>query len=186
MPTSSDDLFGNPNVGAAWQRVVAVAESAIATIARLARGFAPTQRITGAISSNVPVVSEGYIESNVEVDLEKAPEGAAYEFGSGIWGTRDKKGKYPILPKPSNPTGKLIFKWENEPVGVMLGAPHTKDGKVILKKVMHPGVVAKPYLEPAFESEAGEKFMDDIDKALMDEFAAGPDEIIVSSQVLFI
>ena len=82
---------------------------------------------------------------NVVVDLQRAPYGAAYEFGSGIHSTAGKVGKYRI-PKEGS-TSVLVFPWN---------PPENPEGREIwsFTKVMHPGVEGKPYLRPTITAEA--------------------------------
>lgn len=86
---------------------------------------------------------------SIDVDLEKAPQARAFEFGSGIHATQGQKGKYSIDPVKAT---ALVFHWENEPVGVK-NFPHTADGRIILRHVEHPGVAPRPYLAPAIKEE---------------------------------
>ena len=163
------------NVLIAWSEIAIIMRDSLDAVARLARGFAPTKRIESAISTLPVVSSESMIESGIVVDINKAPEGAAYEFGSGLFATRGDRHKYPIDPRPDNPNHALIFEWVNEPAQVRRDAPHTSDGKVILRHVEHPGVVAKPYMAPAFDSETGDKMAQQIDDAIMRQFGIGQD-----------
>lgn len=87
---------------------------------------------------------------SIEVDLNKAPQARAFEYGSGLHSTQGPKRKYPIDPVKAS---ALVFEWENEPQEVADNFPHTPDGKVILRHVEHPGVAPRPYLTPAIEEE---------------------------------
>jgi len=64
--------------------------------------------------------------------------------------------------------------------------PHTRDGKIIIPHVMHPGVVAKPYLAPAFESMEKEHIIEAIENSMKAALDATPDEIRITSEVLII
>ncbi len=82
----------------------------------------------------------GY-EVVIKVDASEdgpAPHAAAFEYGSGVHG--EKGAKYPIQAK--DPSGNLVFWWE-------------KGNKWFVGHALpfgHPGVKAKPYLQPAIES----------------------------------
>jgi len=168
-------------MSAAWTNIRAIILSAIEVVGRLAIGFAPTRRIESAIFHGVDLESDNKISVYVGADIQKAPEAAAYEFGSGLLATRGPRSKYPI--ESTRPGGHLAFLWENEPAN-MRDAPHLPDGRIVLDRVMHPGVAAKPYLEPAFDSEAKEKVVEAIYLAMDSAIGAGPDEIKITSEVL--
>lgn len=76
----------------------------------------------------------------------------AQEYGSGLRARRGSKTKYPITPK----TRKILaFQWDvadNNPEYFSF----LPDGRVILPKVMHPGIEAanegKGYLAPAIKA----------------------------------
>ena len=89
---------------------------------------------------------DGKAHINVVVDLDKAPYGGAYEFGSGIHATQGKVGKYRI-PKEGGSGKLLVFPWN---------PPDNPTGRTIwtFTKVEHPGVEAKPYLRPTLTKEA--------------------------------
>lgn len=161
-----------PEAGEALSRILSLMSLALDKILRLAKGYAPTDRIMNAMSIVSPTAKANTIEGGISVDLTAAPEGAALEFGSGLYATRGPRGKYPIDPK--KPGGKLVFDWPNEDLTV--GHRHTKDGKVILSHVEHPGVVAKPYLVPAFESVTTDELIEDVGKEMDALFGAGQHE----------
>jgi hypothetical protein len=83
---------------------------------------------------------KGY-EISVIIDLKKAPQAAAFEYGSGLHRTKGVPSLYPIEAK--NPMWQpLHFYWE-------------KGGKWFVGAKLpygHPGVEAKPYLQPAIDS----------------------------------
>lgn len=105
------------------------------------------QNIAGAIMvGQVVQDSSTRYHIDVIVDTRKAPAAAAYEFGSGEHATRGNVGKYPIVPKEKK---FLAFHWpkvDGEP-----GFRRLPDGRVLLYKVEHPGVEARPYMKPALE-----------------------------------
>ena len=107
---------------------------------------APTGDTKRAISVKSVAMSGNAVVGTIEIDLNTAPEALAYEYGSGIHS--EKGEKYPI-PKDEATRNQpfLVFAWEK-------AYPHirrTKDGKVVLKRVMHPGVAARPYIEPSLD-----------------------------------
>lgn len=84
--------------------------------------------------------SDGYTV-DVTIDLEKAPEAAAFEYGSGEHGEKGKTYTIPGVPLLAIPRERYV-------------APHLPADvdPVILASVEHPGVEAKPYMQPAIES----------------------------------
>lgn len=72
----------------------------------------------------------------------------AFEYGSGIHATRGAKKKYLIKPKNAR---ALWFYMENPHPKIPL---YIKGGKigVVLPKVMHPGVEARPFISKAIQS----------------------------------
>lgn len=77
----------------------------------------------------------GYID--VVIDVDKAPYAGAFEWGSGIHGSQGSV--YPIVAKN---VPNLVFWWEKKQkwfVGPQL-------------PIGHPGIVAKPYIEPSIQA----------------------------------
>lgn len=103
-------------------------------IANDARANAPTERIKANINvSPVENTASGkQIRVYVDIRDDHAPEGAAYEFGSGIHG--EKGDTYPINARN---VPNLVFFWTK--MDKWFVGPH----------VDHPGVAARPYLAPA-------------------------------------
>jgi hypothetical protein len=89
--------------------------------------LAPTQRIKDAISIEYVRPNPAKSTAKIVVDLQKAPEGRAYEYGSGEHARRGTAQRYPITGNPY-----LVFNWE------------AKDRVVKTHQVMHPGVASKP------------------------------------------
>ena len=91
----------------------------------------------------------------------------AFEYGSGIHG---KSGSpYPIVPRRKE---ALWFYLDNPYPNAVL---YEKDGKIGIttKKVMHPGVMARPYILPAIQEVLGRATDDlalDIRRNIIDEF----------------
>jgi hypothetical protein len=75
---------------------------------------------------------------------------AAQEFGSGLHATRGPKKRIKITPKNKQ---ALAFFWPDAPAHIK---PSETTGKVVLAKVMHPGVRAQPYLRPALKDSRGD------------------------------
>jgi hypothetical protein len=69
-----------------------------------------------------------------------------------------------------------VFHWANEDRSA--GHAHTRDGKVILPFVNHPGVFARPYLEPAFRDELNDSFVESINWIIRNDVMAGGDVTI--------
>jgi hypothetical protein len=121
------------------------------------------------------------IVGQVAIDLDIAPMALAFEFGSGIWAERGSKQKYPITPKNAS---ILSFLWpEATNIAQREGVDRvrfTEEGRAFLPKVMHPGIQARPYIQPAIETKA-----DEIAELLGDGFievlseALGPDRIVI-------
>lgn len=114
-------------------------------VTKLAKSFAPNH-LKDKISSSIEERGEG---TYLIRTTAKAPDARAQEFGSGLHARRGPKAKYPIYPKTKK---VLAFFWEvatsNPDQFVM-----TPDGKVLLPKVMHPGIRpvngGKGYIRPA-------------------------------------
>jgi hypothetical protein len=179
MSTSNFSLL-NPEVIAG--ALVGYVQAAITNIVSLARSKAPTKRLQGAIEEMPVAQLGGTIESGVTVSTMIAPEACAYEFGSGLHDTKGAPAKYRIAAR--NEGGKLVFAWDNEPPEVKASAPHTKDGKVILPFVNHPGVVARPYLGPAFDEILNENWEDGLATTVMSMLDTS--EVIVNSETLYL
>jgi len=92
--------------------------------------------------------SNGNFEIDITVDLKVAPHAAAFEYGSGERGERGEK--YIIEPSEKE---ALAFAWT--PDKIPWGSPKFiglgTDDKFLFRYVEHPGVEAKPYLQPAIE-----------------------------------
>ena len=105
-----------------------------------------SKRIPNAISSTrATVTGDGKYEASIQVDLNIAPEAAAFEFGSGVH-------------RKDNPQTYII---KNRTEGKMLQIPASRwknklfnDDPAYLPFVNHPGVAAKPFLIPAVNSRS--------------------------------
>jgi len=111
------------------------------------------------VSKNVPQMDARRIgiptpkvtQGQIEIYLTLNQLHSAYEWGSGIHRTRGTPAKYLIAPKE----GKYLAFYENER-GIWdysKGMPKLHmlepDGRGLFESVMHPGVKARPFLEPA-------------------------------------
>jgi hypothetical protein len=111
-----------------------------------AKGNTLPSVIADAISvGKVEASGHGRYSISINVDLEKAPMAAAYEYGSGERGPKGQD--YPIVAKNAP---ALAFLWEYpSPLGRKYIVP--EDEFVKFKRIMHPGVEAVPYLQPAID-----------------------------------
>ena len=119
---------------------------------RLAKGFAPNAHLRNSISSKVERKGKGRFIIRVRA---RGPDARAREYGSGIHSRRSKTSKHQLGPrgkiliKPKKSGGALVFPWEKASANI----PKLPDGRVVLKQVLHPGVMAanggKGYLGPA-------------------------------------
>lgn len=75
---------------------------------------------------------------------------AAQELGSGIHAEGGGGQPYPIRPVKKK---ALAFVWPDHPPHI---EPDPETGKVVLAKVMHPGVKPQPYLRPALNESIPE------------------------------
>lgn len=108
-----------------------------------------------ANSKNVPIRSANEIgirtptitQGQVSVELTMPPKLMAFEHGSGIH-SKKNKAKYPIVPRNKE---SLSFAGTNE----------FSRWQIVTKLVMHPGVKAKPFLEPA-KRKTRKQNLDDI------------------------
>jgi len=88
---------------------------------------------------------------DITIPLSEAPMAAAYEWGSGEHAMRGDRGKYIIAPRYQD---SLMIEWADWPSFVlpvkrgpsMIGEG---DSGLLLRYVEHPGVEARPYIEPA-------------------------------------
>lgn len=136
----------------------------VAEIATRARNNASwSNDIPGAISIGEAGERDGNITCDILVDLGIAPQAAAFEYGSGIWGEKGKK--YPIRAKDKLLAFQFSLSAVPHPEKFSSMAGITSDGMLahlisvkgrvtgltFWKMVEHPGVEARPYLEPAIQ-----------------------------------
>lgn len=109
--------------------------------------------IPDAISSTkAEKIGNGVFSVKVIVDLKKAPQARAFEYGSGIHATRGQAKKYPIAPKN---VAHLAFDWPGRDPTWKHGkkfAGMLPDGRFLFNYVDHPGVKQNAFLWPAMES----------------------------------
>ena len=104
-------------------------------------------RIPKAIKVGKVRESDNSMSITISVDPKLAPHAGAFEKGSGIHG--EKRRKYKIEPKPGKDF--LAFLWPGAPPEAASRQSKTT-GKYIFPSVDHPGVKAKPFLEPALDN----------------------------------
>lgn len=104
--------------------------------------------------------SENSSSIEVKIDLKKAPMAAAFEWGSGIHRTRGTPGTYVIAPRNASMLAIPRSRWPNY-------EPPPDVDPVILPKVNHPGIVARPYIIPTLEDKS---FQNDARKILGQAF----------------
>ena len=110
-------------------------------------------RISDAITAGQAQITPTGYEIVIQLDLKKAPEAAAFEYGSGIHATKGVQGTYKILPKNKK---ALAFwgGWKPEnPLGAMASEKFIdyidESDLWIFKEVDHPGVAQRAFLAPA-------------------------------------
>lgn len=143
-------------------------------LTRLAKALAPAH-VRSAISSRVDTKADGEHIIRITADRKIAPDARAQEYGSGLRARRGPKQKYPIVPKTRK---VLAFHWE-----VANQNPDRfqflDDGRVILPKVMHPGIQAansgKGYIAPAMRElrkRAKKELSVEVRQAIMSDLRA--------------
>lgn len=117
-------------------------------LTRLAKEFAPSH-LREVISSRVEPRGDDQYTIILSAKIVKgvSEDAAAQEYGSGIH-AENAPHKILILPKKAK---ALVFKWDRVDYNDF---PHTPDGKVVLRKVEHPGIYPYRgigYLRPAIQ-----------------------------------
>jgi hypothetical protein len=134
MPSSDIDMR------AGERAVIVEAANLVAEKAR--QNAAWSKKIPGAISVSEVTEWQNGLGIYVKVDLSKAPEARAFEFGSGIHSTHET-----MSPQQIEPGGKILIM--GNPFLVFPGT-HEFEGKTIVTSVVrHPGVAPRPFLYPA-------------------------------------
>ena len=100
-----------------------------------------SKTIPYAISSTEARKAESGYESSIVLDLQKAPQAAAFEYGSGEHGESGETYTIEGMPWLAIPRER----WPKY-------APPLNVDPVVLHSVEHPGVEAKPYLQPAIDA----------------------------------
>lgn len=100
---------------------------------------------------------------DIVIDLKKAPMARAFEVGSGIHSTRGNASKYPIVPVNASALAWSEDKWKSWSGVVPWGSPkfiglagQLPGGKFLFRKVEHPGVAPRPYIQPSIETSLPE------------------------------
>lgn len=107
--------------------------------------------IVSAISrSEIQQTADGKYSVDIVIDLSKAPEARAFEYGSGIHAIQGVAQKYIIVPRNGSILRFPKSRWPKYVPGLTPVSPD-KNGMFNLRKVSHPGVAAHPYMEPAIQ-----------------------------------
>jgi len=135
------------------QRIEEAIRSGITQIAEDAKSNADWSKdIPDSIRiGDVKQESKGVWSGEIIVDLKKAPQAAAYEYGSGIHGEKGeryiiKPKDAPVLAFPWNPS---YIPWNSPKFKGVIRTGEGTEGKYFFHYVEHPGVEARPYLRPA-------------------------------------
>ena len=135
-------------------------------------------RIPDAIHlGTVKEISKGRYEIEIIIDASGdretgAPHATAFEYGSGEQGKNGQK--YIITPDKAD---LLAFDWQPDFVpwgspklfGAILESPDSTAGRYFFNLVEHPGVEARPYLEPALDAQR-EKFFEAVADRVVGKF----------------
>lgn len=149
-----------------------------------------SQSIPSAISLGVvKEVRPGRYEIEIILDSSEdgpAPHAAAFEFGSG---EHSKSGqKYVITPKEAS---YLAFDWQPDFVpwgspkffGAILDNPEEGTaGRYFFNLVEHPGVEARPYLEPALDAQREKFYEAVVDKVVGAVIESYPKVTVISAE----
>ena len=154
---TAEDFLGSPFFGNFESQIVKYLTEVANKIAEDAKRNANsnlTEKGNNLPSVIAEAISVGSVEASghgrysisINVDLEKAPMARAYEYGSGERGLTGQD--YPIVAKNAP---ALAFLWEYpSPLGRKYITP--EDEFVRFQRIMHPGVEAVPYLQPAIDA----------------------------------
>jgi hypothetical protein len=125
-----------------------------AKIAEKGRQNASWSSTIPKVISALPVqeTADGKFVGTVQVDISKetgAPEAAAFEFGSGIH-RKESPDTYVIAPKNAS---LLAFPWPDHDPNWHTGNKFVgvSGEKFLFRYVDHPGVAARPFMQPAVD-----------------------------------
>ena len=105
-------------------------------IRKVASEIAQSKNVPDMSATKIGIPAPKVTQGQIRINLTLNQLHSAYEWGSGIHRTRGTPAKYPIVPVNVK---YLVFEVTN-----------AYEGQTIFtKKVMHPGVSARPFLEPA-------------------------------------
>lgn len=136
------DFSDIPNLKRAFSAHSQYIEGVSDKLKATAQRYAPNSHVRNSISVNSVESQAG---GKITIELKAvARDARAYEYGSGIHSRRSEvsphqlgpKGK--ILIKPTGGKKVLAFPWDVQGPGI----PRSKDGRVNLPSVEHPGVEA--------------------------------------------
>jgi len=102
----------------------------------VAAGIAKSKNVPLKSANEIGIPAPKVTQAQTKIELTLSPKLMAYEFGSGIHRKRGTRAKYPIRPKSAR--------------ALSFAGTHEFEGQqIITQLVMHPGVDARPFLEPA-------------------------------------
>jgi hypothetical protein len=135
-------------------KIVKALEQSANRIANDAKRNADNQGLPSIVANSIEVgeienLGDGSYSISIVVDIDEktgAPMAPAYEYGSGERGPEGQD--YPITPRPGTPALAFLWKYPS-PLGRKV-KPY--DEAVVFQKVMHPGVEARPFLQPAIDA----------------------------------
>lgn len=146
-------------------------------LTRLAGDVANTARQNASWSSRIPgAIVVGSVEKQgdgmwsitISIDKEKAPHAMAFERGTGIHS--ENESTYQIRPKNVSVLAIPLSRWDSFEPPVVPGKKMIRMGDVgpLLRYVDHPGVRARPFMQPAIEANrksTRERFLGLLSKA---------------------
>lgn len=136
MPSSDIDMRAEERA--------AIIEAANLVAEKARENAAWSTTIPGAISVSEVKEWQGGLGIYVRVDLSKAPEARAFEFGSGIHSTHAT-----LSPQQIGAGGKILIM--GNPLLVFPGTHEWEGQTIVTPVVRHPGVEARPFLYPAVQ-----------------------------------
>ena len=105
-------------------------------IRKVAAEIGVSKTVPDMSATKIGIPAPKITQNQIQISLTLNQLHSAYEWGSGIHRTRGTPAKYPIVPVNAK---RLVFEGTN-----------AYEGKTIFTDlVMHPGVKARPFLEPA-------------------------------------
>lgn len=138
-----------------------ISSGLIAGLTRLANTFVgymkdniQSKNVPSKVSESISITPATSGDSgaiiDIVIDMKKgaAPMAAAYEWGSGVHATRGENGKYIIVSNYGQNMMKIPrSRWPNY-------TPPPNVDPVYVWMVEHPGVAARPYIQPILDDQA--------------------------------